>query len=143
MLRVILGLLKGGVVGGALGYGAHAIGVSTGVLGYLVYAVIGFVVGVVCGKPLWRHETLWTPVVKGVIGALVCAGLYWGASKLLGGVPAPAFLGLEEGTVLAGAPFVLGPAIGILYGILVEVDDGRPDKKSGGAAADRDKAPKA
>lgn len=144
-MRVVLGILKGGLIGGALGYAAAVLGLA-GALALAVYAAIGFVTGVVCGRPLWRHETLWTPAVKGILGALVCAGLAWGAGRILGGltVPFAAALGLAEGTALVAVPYLLGPVVAIPFGVLVEVDDGGPERRAatpgggkggGGAAA--------
>ncbi|MDX2024185.1 MAG: hypothetical protein SF187_28345 [Deltaproteobacteria bacterium] len=125
MFRIITGLLKGGIVGAGVGYGAFRLGLGQGAMGYLVYAVIGFLAGVVCGKPLWRQETLWTPVVKGLVGAALSSLLYFGGQKLLGRVtaPLPASLGVQ-GLPLVQIPFVFGALVGIIYGVLVELDDG-------------------
>ena len=130
-MRVVLGILKGLIVGGLLGYGGMAVGMTSGFLGYVLYAAIGFATGVVAGKPIWRQETLWTPVVKGIFGALICTGLYWGATFVMGSVSAPeiAALGIEPGTPLLAAPVLLGPVISILYGTFVEIDDGGPGGK--------------
>lgn len=130
MFRIITGFLKGGIVGAGVGYGAFRLGLGQGASGYLVHAIIGFLAGVVCGKPLWRQETLWTPVVKGLVGAALSGLLYFGAQKLLGSftMPLPASLGVQ-GLPLVHVPFVFGAVIGIVYGVLVELDDG-----GGGAA---------
>ena len=56
MLRVVLGLLKGAVVGGALGWGALKLGVTGGAAAILTYAVIGGMAGMLCGKPPWRQD---------------------------------------------------------------------------------------
>src|SRR5262245_18840338 len=88
MVRVLLGLLKGGLIGGAAGYAAWkaglALGPGAGVIGYLVYGVVGFVSGIVCGRAIWRQETLVTPILKGLAGFLVGMGLHWVARKALG-----------------------------------------------------------
>jgi hypothetical protein len=141
MIRVILGLLKGGLVGAALGYGAMRFGIGAGGLAWLVYGAVGFLVGVVCGKPPWRQETLWTSIIKGVVGLVLCMGLYWVAQKLLGDSRAPAglvsALGGTGDAVLAATPVLLAPLIGVVYGIFVEVDDGgkaAPAKKDAAPA---------
>ena len=136
MSRLVLGLVKGAVVGVAVGFLGSKAGISDGVLAFLLYGVLGGLVGVVCGKPLWRQETLWTPALKGIFGFLVGAGLYWGGSKLLGGftVPMAADLGLARGARLADSPIALAPLIGLLYGAFVEIDDGG-DKPPPDAAA--------
>ena len=125
MVRVFLGLLKGAIIGLGVGYGATQLGVSTGLFAFATYALVGFLVGLVCGKAIWRHETMFTPALKGLFGALICAGLYWGASKLLGGLKLDltAQIGAPD-RPLVQIPLVLAPALGILYGIFVEVDDG-------------------
>ena len=92
MVRVLLGLVKGGIVGVAVGFAASRVGLGAGATAWLVYGAVGFLVGIVCGKPPWRQETVWTSIVKGVVGLAVCMGLFWVAQKALGGMQAPALL---------------------------------------------------
>lgn len=137
MVRVLLGIIKGGLVGAAVGFGATKVGMGTGATAWLVYGLVGFLAGIVCGKAIWRHDTLVTPLLKGIFGFLVGLGLYWVASKTLGHVTLASVatqLGLPAETPLSAIPLVLGPAIGILYGIFVEVDDG--ERKKAAAAGD-------
>jgi hypothetical protein len=138
MVRVLLGIIKGALIGAGLGYAALRVGVTSGPLAYATYAAVGFLVGLVCGKAVWRQETLWTPALKGLFGAAVCAGLYWGASKLLGGVTVnlPAQLN-AEGRPLVDVPLLVAPVVAIVYGIFVEIDDGERKAKppAEGAAA--------
>lgn len=134
MFRVLLGILKGGLVGGALGFGAWKAGLGGGGAAWALYGAVGFLVGIVCGRAIWRQETLWTPLLKGVVGFVLCAGLFWVARRFLGGVtlaPLGAALGRPEAPVVS-LPVVVGPALGVLYGIFVEIDDG-------GSAAKEDK----
>ena len=135
MVRVLLGIIKGGVVGAAVGFAATQVGFGTGAAAWLVYGLIGFLVGIVCGKAIWRHDTLVTPVLKGVFGFLLGMGLYWLAGKALGGVRLPfaTRLGAPDGPMVS-IPLLLGPIIGILYGIFVEVDDGERKKAAAEAA---------
>ena len=133
MLRVIVGLIKGAIVGGALGYGAWYLGWTGGVSAYLACALAGALVGVIAGRAPWRAETIWTPVIKMIVGALIGAGLCFVGFRFL---PDPQLkiagleLGLHSATVLA-------PAIAVLYGIFVEVDDGNSGKKA--APSEREK----
>ena len=126
MLRVIVGLIKGAVVGGLLGYGAWYLGWSGGVTAYLACALAGALVGVIAGRAPWRAETIWTPVIKMIVGAIIGAGLCFVGFRFL---PDPHFnvagveLGVHSATVLA-------PAIALLYGVFVEVDDGKTEKKA-------------
>jgi hypothetical protein len=125
MVRVLLGILKGGVIGAGLGYAATRLGIAGGGVAFATYAVVGFVVGLVCGKAVWRQETLWTPALKGLVGALVCTGLYWGATKLLGGMRLSFTAGLgAPDRPLVDVPALLAPIVAIVYGVFVEVDDG-------------------
>src|SRR5512142_3134092 len=111
MLRVVLGLLKGAVVGGALGWAAFKLGVAGGAAAFLTYAVIGGVVGMVCGKPPWRHDTFWTSALKGLFGVGVGIGLYLLGRKVLGGahLALPAALGAPPDRSIAELPVLLGP----------------------------------
>lgn len=136
MLRVIVGLIKGAVVGGLLGYGAWYLGLTGGVFAYLACALAGAVVGVIAGRAPWRAETIWTPVIKMIVGAIIGAGLCFVGFRFL---PDPHFnvagveLGVHSATVLA-------PAIALLYGVFVEVDDGKTEKKAAEEPAPKKKA---
>ena len=137
MLRVVLGLLKGAVVGGAIGWVALKLGVGGGAAAFATYAVIGALVGIVCGKPPWRQDTIWTPALKGIVGLGIGIGMYWLAGKVLGGVhiALPASLGVAPERSLAEVPLLLGPVIGAVWGLLIELDDGGKAKaKDAGAA---------
>src|ERR1043165_5833763 len=123
MVRVVLGILKGAIVGAAVGAGAWKLGLTSGVLAFAAYGLVGAMVGVVCGKPIWRQETLWTPLLKGIFGFAVGLGLAWGGRKLLGGTPFPfaAAIGAPADRPMVDIPYILGPLVGVLYGVFVEV----------------------
>jgi uncharacterized membrane protein len=122
-VRAITGLLKGGLVGGGLGYGLMAVvgAPVSSVLNYLLYGLIGALVGLVAGKPIWRQETIWTPIVKAIFGAAVCVGIYALVVYVLGDPSLGAF-GLDAS--VSTVPYVLGAICGIIYGVFVEIDDG-------------------
>jgi hypothetical protein len=133
MLRALVGLIKGLVVGGGIGYGLVALHVGeSGVLAYLACALVGALVGVVCGRAPWKSETIWTPVVKMIVGALIGAGLAALGRHFLPGMSLHTFGDKFELTPQSG-PF-LAAAIGLLYGVFVEIDDG-------GKEPPKDKAP--
>jgi hypothetical protein len=138
MLRVVFGLLKGAVVGGALGWVAFKLGVTSGAAAVLTYAFTGGLVGMLCGKPPWRQDTFWTSALKGLFGVGVGIGLYLLGRKLLGGlhVALPAALGAPPDRSIADLPILLGPLVGAIWGGFVEVDDGGGAK----AAADKSKS---
>ncbi len=136
MLRVFLGIVKGGLVGGLLGLVATKLGLAAGVAAWGLYGVVGLLVGVVCGTPVWHQATLWTPLVKGIFGAGIAMGLFWLARKVLGEMPVPVASPLwATGQRLAAVPALLAPAIGIVYGVFVEVDDGADKADSRGKSA--------
>jgi hypothetical protein len=128
-MRVIIGLIKGLVVGGAVGYGLLRLGWVSPVLAYLGCAIVGAVVGVVAGRAPWQADTIWTPVLKMVFGALVGVGLaalgvHFGPS--IDVFIKPLHAGLDTVPFRSGP--ILAPIVGVLYGIFVEWDDGGAKK---------------
>ena len=135
MGRVLLGLLKGGVVGALIGAGAFKIGIGGGFLGTVTYALVGGLAGILCCRPPWRQDTFWTTALKGIFGALVGGALYWGAGKLFGGahVAFAAKLGVPD-RPLVELPVLMGPLIGAAWGAFVELDDGGSSASAAGTA---------
>ena len=131
--RALLGLIKGLIVGGGIGYCLLKLGNPNGVLIYLSCGLVGAVVGLLCGRAPWQAETIWTPVLKMVFGLLAGAGLYALGHRFMPGL-AISVQGFAESVPLRSGAF-LALAIGGLYGLFVEVDDGGQ-----GAAARRAKA---
>ncbi|HVX97594.1 MAG TPA: hypothetical protein VHK47_21960 [Polyangia bacterium] len=129
-MRVVTGLLKGGIIGFCVGALSWRIGMVMGGLpAFIDYGLIGALVGILGGRPPWRQETIWTPLLKGIFGVVVGIGLYWVAHKFLYGIRLDfaAKLGAPDKPI-PDVPVVLGPMVGALWGILVELDD------SGGGA---------
>jgi hypothetical protein len=126
LTRAALGLLKGGLLGGAVGYGAFRAGIAVasccGWTLWVVYGAVGAVAGLLCGRPFWRHDTLWTPALKAVFGALVGAGLFALARRSFD----PAIVLWGRALQLSSWPFLFGPVVGATYGALMELDDGAP-----------------
>jgi hypothetical protein len=132
MVRLLLGVLKGAVIGAGLGLLAERIGLGAtgGGWGYVLYGLVGFLVGLIVGRPIWSHlmdkgSTVWTSVLKGMFGFGIGAGLYWVASRGLGD-PVLAFAG--QARPLTGWTYVFGGLVGAIYGAWVEVDDAPPPK---------------
>src|SRR5262249_51200751 len=131
-----LGLLKGGLVGAGIGYLAWKLGITAGATAFIAYGLVGGLVGVVAGRPPWKQETIWTSLLKGIFGFAVGLALCFGARKLLGGMPLASAPGLgAPDKPFVEIPFLLGPVIGAIWGILVEVDDGSSNRAKAGAAA--------
>src|ERR1700690_228423 len=134
MGRVLLGLLKGGLGGAGVGTAALKLGIAGGFLAVAVYALIGGLAGIVSGRPPWSQGSIWTTELTGIFGALVGGALYWGARKVFGGAHL-AFagrLGLPD-RPLVELPALLGPLVGAVWGIFVEIDDSIGDKAKPGS----------
>ena len=129
MIKLLLGLLKGAVIGGALGYGAFALG-DVPVLSnpWVLYGLIGAIVGLFVGKPIWSlirdpNTTSWVAILKAAFGFGIGCGLYallvkaWGPTLEVSGY-----------NVFAWSP-TLGGLIGAVYGGFVELDDAIGDDK--------------
>ena len=142
-MRVIIGLVKGLIVGGGIGYGLLRLGWTSGVLAYVACAVVGALVGVVAGRAPWKAETIWTPVLKMIVGALIGVGLaalgtHFGPDSEV--YVQPLRTGLDHVPFRSGP--ILAPIIGVIYGIFVEWDDGGAAKKEAAAKkADGDAPP--
>jgi hypothetical protein len=140
VLRLLLGLVKGLVIGGAVGYGAYYLNLA-GVFHWLTYGVVGALVGLLVGRPLWSHlldksSTMWTVLIKGIVGFGVGVGLFALAAKVWGGFDLTI---AEETRILHDWQFVLGGAIGALYGAFVEIDDA-PNKSGKDPAPEKKRA---
>ena len=61
MLRIIVGLVKGAIVGGGIGYALLRLGFQSSVMAYLGCALVGALVGVVAGRAPWKADTIRTP----------------------------------------------------------------------------------
>ena len=138
MLRLVLGLLKGAVVGGALGFAALKLGVGGGAAAFVTYASSAAWSASLCGKPPWRQDTFWTSALKGIGGLVVGLCCTGAAASCSGGMhlSLPASLGAPPDRSIAELPIMLGPLVGALWGAFVEVDDGG----GSGAAAEKNKA---
>lgn len=125
MGRLLLGVLKGGAIGALLGWAALKLGIAGGFGAGATYAAIGALVGLVCGKPIWRQETIWTSILKGLFGLGAGIGLYVLSRKLLGGVHVDfaASLGAPADRALVDIPLLLGPLVGAVPGMFFEIDD--------------------
>ena len=131
--RLGLGLLKGLLIGGALGAAIHfGLGwITTGgsaLLGYLLAMGAGATAGILAGKPPWRQAAWIEAVLKAVAGLCVGALGFWAAAKWLafgvpGGIP-----GLEAGTPWIESTLLMPTAVSALFGTLVELDNTDADE---------------
>jgi hypothetical protein len=124
--RLLLGLLKGIVIGGAFGALVHfALGTTHldgGVAwaNWLLYPIVGAVAGALSGRAPWKPGAWIAGILKGVFGLAVGAGLFALGQKFL---PQVSLVG--GGTAsLAHAPLFFAPMLATIYATLVELDDG-------------------
>jgi len=132
VIRLLVGLLKGAVIGGGVGYGAHALAQSTGFSNaWLTYGLIGALVGLFVGRPLWallrdKNTTNIVAIIKAVFGFGVGCGLYALFAKVWAPDPKAFMFGDYS---IYWSP-ILGGAIGAVYGGFVELDDSIGDDGS-------------
>jgi hypothetical protein len=130
VIKLLVGILKGAVIGGAVGYGAFALAEATGFSNpWLTFGLVGVLVGLVVGRPIWtlirdKDQTSWIAILKAAFGFGVGCGLYALVAKAWGPT-----LEIAGYNVFAWSP-TLGGAIGAIYGGFVELDDAIGDDKS-------------
>nr|QVV57672.1 hypothetical protein [Myxococcales bacterium] len=81
--RLIVGILKGLIVGGLIGFGLVKLGMAVpiSVVAYIAAAVTGVVVGLIAGKPIWAKDAKIEAGMKAFVGALLGAGLMFAARR--------------------------------------------------------------
>jgi hypothetical protein len=137
VVKLLVGLLKGAVIGGAIGYGAYALFDATGFdNGWLTYGVIGMCVGLLVGRPLWslikdKTATTWAGVLKAAFGFGIGCGLYAIVAKAWS--PSADVLQVGGHGLFVWSPS-LGGIIGAVYGAFVELDDAVGDNTDAEAA---------
>jgi hypothetical protein len=130
MVKLFLGLVKGLIIGGAIGYGAFQVGIWN----WVVYGLIGAFVGLLVGKPIWsnildKNATTWVSILKAMFGFGVGVGIYFLVNLWKGPAFEMAFLGEGAMRFQDWQP-LFGAALGAVYGAFVELDDSLDDTKS-------------
>jgi len=124
-MRFLLVLLKGGGVGAGLGAGLWALfphGAPTA-LEYILYALVGATAGALCGTPPWRKGAWIGAILKGVVGVGVGVGIFALVRNYVN-IPIPLPMFAADQQTLSHEYFLLAPVIGVIYGLLIEADDG-------------------
>lgn len=138
VFKLVVGILKGAVIGAALGYGAFALKEATELANpWLTYGVVGALVGLIAGRPIWsllrdKNATAWVSILRAAFGFGVGCGLYAIIAKAWN--PSAIYAGDYN---LFTWPVTLGGAIGAVYGGFVELDDAIGDDKKPGAESAR------
>lgn len=83
--RLIVGILKGLVLGGLIGFGLLKLGMAfpAAVFAYLAAALAGVLIGLIAGKPIWAKDARIEAGMKAGVGALLGAGLMYAARRWL------------------------------------------------------------
>jgi hypothetical protein len=83
--RLIIGIVKGLMVGMLLGFGLVKLGMAMpgAVVAYLAAAVTGVLTGLIAGKPIWAKGAAIEAGAKAVVGALLSIGLMAAARNWL------------------------------------------------------------
>jgi len=110
LARLLMGLVKGLVLGALVGYGLAAAGMGApgAFIAYPVAVVVGVLMALVAGKPIWAKDARIEAGTKAVAAAILAPGLMWLARRFLTmGLPLDvgALPGLES---LAGAQLTIG-----------------------------------
>ncbi len=129
--RLLIGLVKGLIVGGLVGFGLVKLGMALPValVAYLAAAATGVLIGLVAGKPIWAKDAKIEAGMKAFIGALLAAGLMFAARKWLV-MPLPMQIGnlTPEGSTLGGFAMTSLAAVAALLGGFYEADNDSTDE---------------
>src|SRR5262245_64459246 len=112
--RLLVGMIKGIVVGGLLGFGLYKLGmvVPTAIVAYLAAAATGVLVGLIAGKPIWAKDAKIEAGMKAFVGALLASGLMYVVRRWLT-MPVPFPLGeLAQHNASLGEPATGSGTIG-------------------------------
>jgi len=127
--RLLIGIVKGLMVGSLLGFGLVKLGaaVPIAIVAYLAAAVTGVLIGLVAGKPIWAKDAKIEAGTKAFVGALLALGLMAAARTwLLVELPfSVGALAPEQGAPLTLGGFAMTSlaAIAALLGGFYEADN--------------------
>ena len=139
-LRLVLGLLKGILLGGLVGYALAVAGLAApgALIAYPLAAVVGMAIATVAGKPIWAKDARIEVGMKAAAGAIVAPGLMWLARSFLTlGLPFETSLlpGVSSAAVTLGTFSITSLAlVAAVLGGFFEADNqpAPPDEKKGG-----------
>ncbi|NUQ75989.1 MAG: hypothetical protein HUU21_20810 [Polyangiaceae bacterium] len=137
--RLLIGLVKGLLIGGLLGFGLAKLGLGAPIalVAYPAAALAGILVGLVAGKPIWAKDAKIEAGMKAFVGAILGAGLMFAARRWLTMEVTLPLQGLVEAKAMSGALGTLAltslAMITALLGGFYEADN-NPDEGEGGAS---------
>jgi hypothetical protein len=143
--RLLIGIVKGLMLGSLLGFGLVKLGVALpgAIVAYLAAALTGVLVGLVAGKPIWAKDAKIEAGTKAFVGALLGVGLMAAARTWLL-VPLPFALGqlAPESATLGGFAMTSLAAIAGLLGGFYEADNDASSEEAAQAGQPASKAGK-
>jgi len=125
MLRLLWSVVLAGLVGGAVAaLAVKVFGIVTlsALAAYPLAVLVGVVVGLLAGKPVWVKGARVEAGLKAAFGALVAAGLMWALRTWVGFDVDLSAASLGQGA--AGLlPVIAFPAVALVLSLLFEVDN--------------------
>jgi hypothetical protein len=126
--RLLIGVLKGLLLGALVGYGLAAAGMSWPFMFYVGASVVGVLIALVAGKPIWAEDARIEVGMKALAGAILAPGLMWLARTFLSvglpfdvsSLPGLAMLpshGLTLGTFSVSALAMVAALLGGFYDV--------------------------
>ncbi len=142
--RLILGLLFGLIIGGAVAAGLVWIGeprfegTDGMVLSYLAAALTGALTGLVAGKPIWSSGGKIEAGLKSFFGALLGSGLMFALHRWAGAFPIDiAAIGATTQTPVADLPTASLPLLAAVLGGFFELDNTGDNESTASGGGDR------
>jgi hypothetical protein len=143
--RLLIGIVKGLIVGSLLGFGLVKLGMALPIalVAYLAAAVTGVVIGLVAGKPIWAKDAKIEAGMKAAVGALLGVGLMAAARNWLT-MPLPFSLGplTPDGATIGDFSMTSLAAIAALLGGFYDADNDAPDEEAAPASASKSQSKK-
>jgi hypothetical protein len=124
--RLLIGIVKGLIVGSLLGFGLVKLGLALPgtLIAYLSAALTGVAIGLVAGKPIWAKDAKIEAGMKAFVGALLAMGLMAAARHwLLVALPFSFGSLAPEGATLGGFAMTSLAAIAAVLGGFYEADN--------------------
>jgi hypothetical protein len=133
--RVLLGLVKGVLIGGVLAAALiEGLGVTVfgGLLAYATAVVVGALAGVFAGKPFWAKDARIEVALKAAVGAAVAAAMMFALRKW---VTAEVDLSAFGAGAVGSLPAVTLPLIATFLALVFELDNTKEVPANDEAAA--------
>jgi hypothetical protein len=151
LVRLLIGIVKGLIVGGLVGFGLAKLGLAApgAIVAYMAAAGVGVLIGLIAGKPIWAKDAKIEAGMKAFVGALFGAALMYAARRWLTmgfpvslgelGAPNESLAELPgTGGTIGGMAITSLAAIAALLGGFYEADN---DPNEAAAATESSKAP--